>query len=137
MLFAAVSLHFTTDLGFGDALLRITRRTFRSIAFRQLVVIAIAIFLVRFALNNLLRLIALWSRSPVPWDKSKLYSVMKEVRLCSSSLSCTTHGDEPKRAMRRQSIAVGRSQSAKALAKCTGARRVACLLFESAVHERR
>jgi len=57
-----------------------TRRIFRSIAFRQLVVIAVAIFLVRFALNNVLRVLAKWSSSPVPWDKSKLYYVMKEVR---------------------------------------------------------
>jgi len=60
MLVAAMSLQLTSDLNFADALARITRRIFRSIAFRQLVVIAVAIFLVRFAL--------------------KLYYVMKEVR---------------------------------------------------------
>jgi hypothetical protein len=35
--------------------------------------------LVRFALNSVLRLLAKWSASPVQWDKSKLYYVMKEV----------------------------------------------------------
>jgi hypothetical protein len=79
LLFASMSLQLTSDLNFGDALTRITRRVFRSIAFRQLVVIAVAIFLVRFALNNVLRVLAKWSSSPVPWDKSKLYYVMKEV----------------------------------------------------------
>ncbi|GBF96207.1 small conductance mechanosensitive ion channel [Raphidocelis subcapitata] len=79
LLISALSLFFTTDLGFGDAVARVTRRVFRSIAFRQLVVIAAALFLVRFALNNVLRLLAQWSRSPVPWDKSKLYYVMREV----------------------------------------------------------
>ncbi|KAI8470017.1 MAG: Mechanosensitive ion channel-domain-containing protein [Monoraphidium minutum] len=74
-----MSLQLTADLGFGDALARITRRVLRSIAFRQLVVISVAIFLVRFALNNVLRLLARWSSSPVPWDKSKLFFVMKEV----------------------------------------------------------
>lgn len=51
----------------------------RSIAFRQLVVITACILLVRFALNNVLRFLARWSSSPVQWDKSKLYYVMKEV----------------------------------------------------------
>lgn len=51
----------------------------RSIAFRQLVVITAAILLVRFALNNVLRFLARWSSSPVQWDKSKLFYVMKEV----------------------------------------------------------
>jgi hypothetical protein len=80
LLFASVSLHLTADMGFGEALTRITRRIFRSIAFRQLVVIAVAILVVRFALNNVLRLLAQWSSSPVPWDKSRVYYVMKEVR---------------------------------------------------------
>ena len=53
----------------------------RSIAFRQLVVITACILLVRFALNNVLRFLARWSSSPVQWDKSKLYYVMKEVSL--------------------------------------------------------
>lgn len=79
MLFASMSLQLTSDMGFGDAFVRITRRIFRSIAFRQLVVIAVAMFLVRFALNNVLRVLAKWSSSPVPWDKSKVYYVMKEV----------------------------------------------------------
>jgi len=52
----------------------------RSIAFRQLVVITACILLVRFALNNVLRFLARWSSSPVQWDKSKLFYVMKEVR---------------------------------------------------------
>lgn len=79
MMFAIMSLQLTSDLGFADACVRITRRVFRSIAFRQLVVISVAIFLVRFALNNVLKLLAQWSSSPVPWDKSKVYYVMKEV----------------------------------------------------------
>jgi hypothetical protein len=44
-----------------------------------LVVITAAILLVRFALNNVLRFLARWSSSPVQWDKSKLFYVMKEV----------------------------------------------------------
>jgi hypothetical protein len=43
-------------------------------------VITACILLVRFALNNVLRFLARWSSSPVQWDKSKLYYVMKEVR---------------------------------------------------------
>jgi hypothetical protein len=79
LLFASMSLQLTADVGFFEALGRITRRVLRSIAFRQLVVISVAIFLVRFALNNVLRVLAAWSSSPVPWDKSKVYYVMKEV----------------------------------------------------------
>lgn len=82
LLFASMSLQLTSDLGFSDALTKVVRRIFRSIAFRQLVVIAVAIFLVRFALNNVLRVLSRWSSSPVAWDKSRLYYVMKEVGAC-------------------------------------------------------
>jgi hypothetical protein len=80
LLFASMSLQLTSDMGFKDALTKVVRRIFRSIAFRQLVVITACILLVRFALNNVLRFLARWSSSPVQWDKSKLYYVMKEVR---------------------------------------------------------
>ena len=39
-----------------------------------------AILVVRFGLNNVLKTIASLSKSPVPWDKSKLYYVLREVR---------------------------------------------------------
>ncbi|WIA23363.1 hypothetical protein OEZ85_000126 [Tetradesmus obliquus] len=74
-----MSLQLTSDLGFSDALTKVVRRIFRSIAFRQLLVITACMLLVRFALNSVLRLLAKWSASPVQWDKSKLYYVMKEV----------------------------------------------------------
>jgi hypothetical protein len=80
LLFASMSLQLTSDMGFGDALTKVVRRIFRSIAFRQLVVITVAIVLVRFALNNVLRVLSRWSASPVQWDKSRLYYVMKEVK---------------------------------------------------------
>jgi hypothetical protein len=80
LLFASMSLQLTSDLGFSDALTKVVRRIFRSIAFRQLLVITACMLMVRFALNSVLRLLAKWSASPVQWDKSKLYYVMKEVR---------------------------------------------------------
>lgn len=73
-----MSLQLTSDLGFSDALTKVVRRIFRSIAFRQLLVITACMLLVRFALNSVLRLLAKWSASPVQWDKSKLYYVMKD-----------------------------------------------------------
>ncbi|KAF6255019.1 Mechanosensitive ion channel-domain-containing protein [Scenedesmus sp. NREL 46B-D3] len=79
LLFASMSLQLTSDLGFSDALTKVVRRIFRSIAFRQLLVITACMLMVRFALNSVLRLLAKWSASPVQWDKSKLYYVMKEV----------------------------------------------------------
>lgn len=79
LIFASMSLQLTSDMGFRDALTKVVRRIFRSIAFRQLVVITACMFLVRFALNNVLRFLAKWSSSPVQWDKSKMYYVMKEV----------------------------------------------------------
>lgn len=82
LLFASMSLQLTSDLGFSDALTKVVRRIFRSIAFRQLLVITACMLLVRFALNSVLRLLAKWSASPVQWDKSKLYYVMKEVSRC-------------------------------------------------------
>jgi len=86
LLFASMSLQLTSDLGFTDALTKVIRRIFRSIAFRQLLVITACMFLVRFALNKVLRFLAHWSSSPVQWDKSKMYYVMKEV--CSSWGHC-------------------------------------------------
>lgn len=79
LIFASMSLQLTSDLGFMDAFTKVVRRIFRSIAFRQLLVITACMFLVRFALNNVLRFLARWSSSPVQWDKSKMYYVMKEV----------------------------------------------------------
>ena len=38
-----------------------------------------AILLFRFGLNNVLKTIASLSKSPVQWDKSKLYYVLREV----------------------------------------------------------
>ena len=87
LLFASMSLQLTSDMGFGDALTKVVRRIFRSIAFRQLVVIAVAIVCVRFALNNVLRVLSRWSASPVQWDKSRLYYVMKEVRGAALALA--------------------------------------------------
>eukprot|EP00879_Flechtneria_rotunda_P010802 GHRR01011288.1.p1 GENE.GHRR01011288.1~~GHRR01011288.1.p1 ORF type:complete len:251 (+),score=67.45 GHRR01011288.1:538-1290(+) len=88
LLFASMSLQLTSDLGFRDALMKVVRRVFRSIAFRQLVVITACMFLVRFALNNVLRFLARWSSSPVHWDKSKMYYVMKEVGEPALSTLC-------------------------------------------------
>lgn len=86
LLFASMSLQLTSNMGFQDALTKVVRRIFRSIAFRQLVVIAVAIFLVRFALNNVLKFLARWSSSPVQWDKSRVYYVMKEVSVVDHNL---------------------------------------------------
>ena len=37
---------------------------------------------VRFFLNSLLKTIASWTNQSVPWDKTKLYYVLREVRGC-------------------------------------------------------
>ena len=76
---ATLSLQLDGGLAFGDAAAKIARRVLRSVAFRQLLLIAGAILVVRFALNSALSRLARWAGSPVPWDKSRLYFVMKEV----------------------------------------------------------
>lgn len=38
-------------------------------------------------MNNALRMLAQWGGSPVQWDKSKMYYVMKEVSTLPSSLA--------------------------------------------------
>ncbi|GFR48179.1 hypothetical protein Agub_g10027 [Astrephomene gubernaculifera] len=78
-LFAALTLQFTADLDFPVAASTVARRVARSVAFRQLCVIAGAICLVRFGLNNVLKALAKFSASPVQWDKSKVYYILKEV----------------------------------------------------------
>ena len=39
-----------------------------------------AVLLVRFGLNKVLKALAGLSKSPVQWDKSKLYYILREVR---------------------------------------------------------
>ncbi|GIL91970.1 hypothetical protein Vretifemale_19652 [Volvox reticuliferus] len=78
-LFAALTLQFTSGLDFQAAATTVARRVTRSVAFRQLCVIACAICLVRFGLNNVLRALAKFSSNPVQWDKSKVYYILKEV----------------------------------------------------------
>ncbi|KXZ55407.1 hypothetical protein GPECTOR_3g59 [Gonium pectorale] len=78
-LFASLTLQFTAGLDFQVAATTVARRVARSVAFRQLCVIACAICLVRFGLNNVLRALARFSASPVQWDKSKVYYILKEV----------------------------------------------------------
>lgn len=72
-LFAALTLQFTADLDFQAAASTVARRVARSVAFRQLCVIACAICLVRFGLNNVLRALAQFSSNPIQWDKSKVW----------------------------------------------------------------
>ncbi|GIL65669.1 hypothetical protein Vafri_19341 [Volvox africanus] len=78
-LFTALTVQFINDVDFQAAATTIARRVTRSVAFRQLCVIACAIFLVRFGLNNVLRALAKFSSNPVQWDKSKVYYILKEV----------------------------------------------------------
>lgn len=50
-----------------------------------------AILIVRFGLNNVLKALAGMSKSPVQWDKSKLYYVLREV-CCFSIVVFSLHG---------------------------------------------
>eukprot|EP00195_Chlamydomonas_chlamydogama_P016583 CAMPEP_0202913296 /NCGR_PEP_ID=MMETSP1392-20130828/60112_1 /ASSEMBLY_ACC=CAM_ASM_000868 /TAXON_ID=225041 /ORGANISM="Chlamydomonas chlamydogama, Strain SAG 11-48b" /LENGTH=714 /DNA_ID=CAMNT_0049604509 /DNA_START=272 /DNA_END=2416 /DNA_ORIENTATION=- len=77
--FAAVTLQFTADMEFSTAVTTVLRRVAKSVAFRQLVVIAVAILLVRFGLNSVLKALAAFSSSPVQWDKTKTYYILREV----------------------------------------------------------
>lgn len=71
-LFATLTLQFTAELDFNAAVRAVSRRVMKSVAFRQLCVIACAICLVRFGLNNVLRALAKFSANPVQWDKTKV-----------------------------------------------------------------
>ncbi|GAX82316.1 hypothetical protein CEUSTIGMA_g9745.t1 [Chlamydomonas eustigma] len=78
-LFATMTLQFTADIEFSAAVVTVLKRTAKSVAFRQLIVIAMAILVVRFGLNSLLKTLASFSSSPVQWDKSKLFYILREV----------------------------------------------------------
>lgn len=71
---------FVADMEFSIALTTVLRRIAKSIAFRQLVVIGVAILLVRYCLNGALKALAAVSGSRVEWDKTKLYYILREVR---------------------------------------------------------
>jgi hypothetical protein len=78
-LFASATLQFTANMEFTAALVTVLRRVAKSVAFRQLIVIAAASLLVRFGLNNVLKFLTRFSSSPVQWDKTKLFYVLREV----------------------------------------------------------
>lgn len=73
---------------FRLAVTTVLRRVAKSPAFRQLVVIAFTVFLLRFGLNNLMQTLAKFSLSPVQWDKTKLYYLLREVRLSVCVCAC-------------------------------------------------
>lgn len=78
--FATITLQFTSELEPAVAVQTVVRRVLKSAAFRQLCVIATAILIVRFGLNSLLKTLSRFSASPVQWEKSKLFYVLREVR---------------------------------------------------------
>jgi len=78
-LFATLGLTFTAEMEFGQAVATVLRRVARSVAFRQLVVIAGAILVLRYGMNNFLMALSKFSSSPVQWDKTKLYYILREV----------------------------------------------------------
>lgn len=43
-------------------------------------VIACAILILRYGMNNFLMTLSRFSNSPVQWDKTKLYYILREVR---------------------------------------------------------
>lgn len=78
-LFLSATMQFTSNMDFLSATEKVLRRIFKSVAFRQLLVIAAAILVVRFGLNAMLRYLSKFSATPVQWDKTKLYYVLREV----------------------------------------------------------
>ncbi len=76
----AAGMEFTT------AIATVLRRVAKSVAFRQLIVISGAILVLRYGLNNFLRALSKFSSSPVQWDKTKLFYILREVRVELSGL---------------------------------------------------
>lgn len=81
VLFATATLQFTADMEFSTAAMTVLSRSAKSVAFRQLVVIGVAILLVRYCLNGALKAIASFTNSRVEWDKTLLFYILREVRL--------------------------------------------------------
>jgi len=77
--FATITLQFTAGMEFRLAVTTVLRRVAKSAAFRQLVVIGCTVILLRFGLNNLMQTLAKFSLTPVQWDKTKLYYLLREV----------------------------------------------------------
>ncbi len=78
--FATLTLQLTVGMEFSTAISTVLRRVAKSVAFRQLVVISLAILVLRYGMNNFLMTLSKFSSSPVQWDKTKLYYILKEVR---------------------------------------------------------
>lgn len=76
---ATMTLSFTAEMELSTAVATVLRRIARSSPFRQLVVITCAVLLLRYGLNNFLMLLSKFSSSPVQWDKTKLYYILREV----------------------------------------------------------
>ncbi|MEW5312234.1 MAG: hypothetical protein WDW38_003881 [Sanguina aurantia] len=78
-IFATMTIQFTADVNFNVAAQTVVRRVAKSMAFRQLCIISGAILVVRFGLNNLFHMLARFAPNAVPWEKTKLYYVLREV----------------------------------------------------------
>lgn len=78
-LFATITLQFTAGMEFTVAIATVLRRVAKSVAFRQLLVISAAILVLRYGMNNFLMTLSKFSSSPVQWDKTKLFYILREV----------------------------------------------------------
>ncbi|KAL6751057.1 Mechanosensitive ion channel-domain-containing protein [Haematococcus lacustris] len=78
-MFATMTLTFTADMELGAAVLTVLRRVAKSAAFRQLCVISSAILVLRYGMNNFLKVLSQFSVSPVQWDKTRMFYVLREV----------------------------------------------------------
>lgn len=74
-----MTLQYTTEMKFGAAFHTVLRRVTKSMAFRQLMVIAVAILGLRFGFNTFLQTLARFAPTPAKWDKSQPYYILREV----------------------------------------------------------
>jgi hypothetical protein len=63
----------------STAVATVVRRLAKSPALRQLVVISTTIVVLRYGMDSFLRTLAKFSSSPVQWDKSRLFYILREV----------------------------------------------------------
>jgi hypothetical protein len=74
-----MTIHFKDGTGLSAAFQTLINRMVKSLAFRQLVVIASAILLVRFGLHNFVQYASKIALLPVQFDRTKTYYFLKEV----------------------------------------------------------
>lgn len=80
LMFLAVLLWFTADIRFQQAIVKVVRRLFKTVALRQVMGILGAMTFVRLGLEPMVKMLRRLFRAPGSWEKSAEFYILREVQ---------------------------------------------------------